>query len=150
MWIISASSTRGPLALRLPPGAQHRRRDEEPVAAAGRGRAAAVRNSTRNHRRQGVPHHQHPVQALSGRPGHWDSGRARFVRHARGQQLIQRYIHSRRHLYIDELEQIQDGVHVTATIIDMGNANFELPIGAFQINKNGKQALRLARRIPWR
>lgn len=50
-------------------------------------------------------------------------------------------------MYIDELEQIQDGVHVTATIIDLGNAIFELGIGAFQINMDGKQAVRLVQDI---
>ncbi|RAK77439.1 uncharacterized protein BO72DRAFT_496106 [Aspergillus fijiensis CBS 313.89] len=95
---------------------------------AGRGRAEAVRDGPRDHRRQGVPHHQHPLQAFSDRPA-------------------ERYTHFRRHLYIDELEQIQDGVHVTATIIDLGNATFELGVGAFQINMDGKQAVRLLQDI---
>ncbi|KAE8153606.1 beta-lactamase superfamily domain-containing protein [Aspergillus avenaceus] len=50
-------------------------------------------------------------------------------------------------VYIDELKKIKDRVHVTAAVLNLGNATFEFPIGPIQITMDGKQAVRLVQDI---
>ncbi|RMJ24782.1 hypothetical protein PHISP_04331 [Aspergillus sp. HF37] len=50
-------------------------------------------------------------------------------------------------VYIDELKEIKDRVHVMAAVLNLGNATFEFPIGPIQITMDGKQAVRLVREI---
>ncbi|CAG8920222.1 unnamed protein product [Penicillium salamii] len=46
-------------------------------------------------------------------------------------------------VYIDELKKIKDRVHVTAAVLNLGNATFDFPIGPIQITMDGKQAVQL-------
>ncbi|CAG7926730.1 unnamed protein product [Penicillium olsonii] len=50
-------------------------------------------------------------------------------------------------VYIDELKEIKDRVHVTAAILNLGNATFDFPIGPIQITMDGKQAVQLVQDI---
>ncbi|KAJ6020564.1 hypothetical protein N7540_006068 [Penicillium herquei] len=50
-------------------------------------------------------------------------------------------------VYIDELKKIKDRVHVTAAVLNLGNATFEFPIGPIQITMDGKQAAQLVKDI---
>ncbi|KAK1143497.1 hypothetical protein N8T08_006303 [Aspergillus melleus] len=47
-------------------------------------------------------------------------------------------------VYIDELKQIKDRVHVMAAVLNLGNATFEFPVGPIQITVDGWQAGRAA------
>ncbi|KAF7171988.1 hypothetical protein CNMCM5623_004247 [Aspergillus felis] len=50
-------------------------------------------------------------------------------------------------VYIDELREIGNRWHVTAALLNLGNATFDFPVGQMQITMDGKQAVRLVREI---
>lgn len=50
-------------------------------------------------------------------------------------------------MYIDALRAIGDRWHVTAAILNLGNATVEFPAGPVQITMDGAQAVRLMREI---
>ena len=50
-------------------------------------------------------------------------------------------------VYIDELREIGKKWHITAALLNLGNATIHLPSGPIQITMDGKQAVRLTRDI---
>ncbi|KAH2238084.1 hypothetical protein KXW14_000670 [Aspergillus fumigatus] len=50
-------------------------------------------------------------------------------------------------VYIDELREIGKKWHISAAILNLGNATFDFPTGPIQITMDGKQAVQLTRDI---
>jgi len=50
-------------------------------------------------------------------------------------------------VYIDELREIGRKWHITAALLNLGNATFELPTGPIKITMDGKDAVQLTRDI---
>jgi len=50
-------------------------------------------------------------------------------------------------VYIDELKEIGNKWHITAALLNLGNATFHFPTGPLQITMDGKQAIQLMREI---
>ncbi|KAI9373620.1 beta-lactamase superfamily domain-containing protein [Aspergillus egyptiacus] len=50
-------------------------------------------------------------------------------------------------VYIDELREIGKKWHITAALLNLGNATFHYPVGTIQITMDGKQAVQLTRDI---
>ncbi|KAF4227990.1 hypothetical protein CNMCM6457_007049 [Aspergillus fumigatiaffinis] len=50
-------------------------------------------------------------------------------------------------VYIDELREIGNKWHITAALLNLGNATFHFPTGPIQITMDGKQAVQLTRDI---
>lgn len=50
-------------------------------------------------------------------------------------------------VYIDEFREIGKRWHITAALLNLGNATFHFPTGPIQITMDGKQAVRLTRDI---
>ncbi|KAF2169072.1 hypothetical protein M409DRAFT_21083 [Zasmidium cellare ATCC 36951] len=50
-------------------------------------------------------------------------------------------------VYIDELKEIGQKWHITAALLNLGNATVEFPVGKFKITMDGKDAVRITRDI---